>query len=331
MKLSNVFRVGVLPVLGAWIGCNAIIGLELGEPEDAGSSAASATTSATSGSGGAGSAGGATTSATSGGGGAGGVCTTFNSTFVAGSLTNSGFADGQGDVAQFGYVLAMRIDSTTGDVLILDGRIRRMTPGSLVTTIAANVSPVGYANLGVDSVGNVYYLSSTDLHRIQPAGIETVIPVGPLPTVHSFTVGPDDQGYIAYMGGLSRLDLATGATTVLFDGSDLSVPTDLAVDAQGNVLIADVNNQQIKKYDAALGVETLFLANSYALGIALDGAGNVYANGNQFSPTGALLASGYAPGSYGIAVDTAGNVYTALGENTDEWAYSIVVSPPCGP
>jgi hypothetical protein len=51
MKLASRIRIGVLPILAAWLGCNAIIGLELGEPEQ-GSSGAT-------GSGGAGGAGGA--------------------------------------------------------------------------------------------------------------------------------------------------------------------------------------------------------------------------------------------------------------------------------
>lgn len=33
MKLANLIPLGVFPILGAWLGCNAIIGLELGEQE----------------------------------------------------------------------------------------------------------------------------------------------------------------------------------------------------------------------------------------------------------------------------------------------------------
>lgn len=45
MKLSNLIRLGVLPALGAWLGCNTIIGLELGEPEETGSGGATPSSS----------------------------------------------------------------------------------------------------------------------------------------------------------------------------------------------------------------------------------------------------------------------------------------------
>ena len=34
MKLASLIRVGVSPILGVWLGCNTIIGLELGEPNE---------------------------------------------------------------------------------------------------------------------------------------------------------------------------------------------------------------------------------------------------------------------------------------------------------
>ena len=52
MRLAQVIQVVVVPILGSWLGCNAIIGLELGEPEEIGaigSAGASASSQNTSG------------------------------------------------------------------------------------------------------------------------------------------------------------------------------------------------------------------------------------------------------------------------------------------
>ena len=45
MRLTNAARIGVFPIIGLWFGCNAIIGLELGElaPEGTGSGGSTAT------------------------------------------------------------------------------------------------------------------------------------------------------------------------------------------------------------------------------------------------------------------------------------------------
>jgi Concanavalin A-like lectin/glucanases superfamily/Domain of unknown function (DUF2341) len=45
MKLAGMIRVGLVPALAAWLGCNAIIGLELGEPGEPGSGGAAPSTS----------------------------------------------------------------------------------------------------------------------------------------------------------------------------------------------------------------------------------------------------------------------------------------------
>ena len=68
--IPNLIRLGVLPILGAWLGCNSIIGLEVGEPEEVGSGGSGPSTGATSagtGATSAGTGGGATTTGTSSG------------------------------------------------------------------------------------------------------------------------------------------------------------------------------------------------------------------------------------------------------------------------
>ena len=82
---------------------------------------------------------------------------------------------------------------------------------------------------------------------------------------------------------------ATAATV------EFNFPTGVAVDASGNLYIADQNNNCIRKVTAATGVIST-VAGSGTYGFGGDGG----------SATAALL---YNPS--GVAVDTSGNLYIA--------------------
>ena len=148
---------------------------------------------------------------------------------------------------------------------------------------------------------------------------------------------------------------AGNGDTILGDGSaataaDLSTPTGVAIDAAGNVYIADYHNQRIRKVSPS-GIISTFAGNgiqgysgdgsaataaelSYPNGVAIDAAGNLYIadrSNNRirkvntsgiistFAGNGAAGYSGDGSSAtvaelnnpYGVATDAAGNVYIA--------------------
>jgi len=82
--------------------------------------------------------------------------------------------------------------------------------------------------------------------------------------------------------------------------AELNCPIGVAVDAAGNLYIADCNNNRIRKVTAATGVITTVAGNGGTGGYSGDGGA-------------ATSASLYYP--TGVAVDTAGNLYIADGDN----------------
>ncbi len=96
----------------------------------------------------------------------------------------------------------------------------------------------------------------------------------------------------------------SGTSGCCFDGSPatqarLNAPRDAAVDAQGNVYIADTSNNRIRKVSATTGTISTFA-----------GTGTSGFSGDGGAATAAKLSS-----PAGVAVDTAGNVYIADSSN----------------
>ena len=120
----------------------------------------------------------------------------------------------------------------------------------------------------------------------------------------------------------------TGALTIV--GSGFYLPDGVAVDASGNVYVADEGNGAVKEILAASGYTTVNTLASGLVGlqgVAVDGSGNVYfsasgpavvmeilaVNGSiPASPTMVSLASGFTfCNPLELAVDGSGNVYVA--------------------
>ena len=181
--------------------------------------------------------------------------------------------------------------SPTGDLYIADAgnhRIRKVTASGIITTYAGTGSP-GYAGDGgpavsaqlnlprgiaFDSVGNLY-IADTNNHRVRrvtQSGLITTIAGdsdSPLRSPRSVAVDFDRNLYIADTGNhriikrsnLGQVSEIAGISSAGFSGdggsarsAQLSSPAAIAVDLLGNVYIADLGNNRIRKLTPAEAV-----------------------------------------------------------------------------
>ncbi len=238
---------------------------------------------------------------------------------LAGSGT-IGAANGIGIAASFNYPVGVAVDAA-GNVYVADrdnNKIRKITAAGVVTTfagsgIAGSANGTGTAasfnspyGVALDATGNLYVADALNykIRKITPAGVVTTL------------AGSGIAG-------------TTDATGIL---ASFARPEALTVDVSGNVYVADVNINKIRKITPAGVVTTLATGFQYPASAAVDGSGNVYvADANErkikkVTPAGAvstyagsggfgsidgsaLVATFDSP--YGVAVDAQGNVYVA--------------------
>jgi sugar lactone lactonase YvrE len=209
---------------------------------------------------------------------------------VAGKFGVSGSTDGTGSQARFTNPRGIAMD-VDGNIIVADtgnNLIRRITPNGRVTTIAGLAGTVGsrdgtgiYArfdfpvSVAVDASDNIYVadLYNSTIRQVTPHG--TAITIAGQAGVHGSV---DGRGNAA-----------------LFN-----FPMSIALDNSGNIYVADMLNNAIRKITPN--------------GTVITWAGRLsYTPGNADGPTG--IARFCHP--CGVAVDNAGNVYVAdSGNNT---------------
>jgi sugar lactone lactonase YvrE len=254
-------------------------------------------------------------------------------TTLAGS-GNQALADGTGASASFIFPYGVAADAA-GNVYVADygnNAIRRVTAAGVVTTLAgsgisgstngtgAAASFRGPTSVAVDAAGNVYV---ADVHNNLIRKISTA-------------------GVVTTLAGSGT----SGSTNGTGTSASFNYPAGVAVDAAGNVYVADSGNNLIRKITAS-GVVTTFAGNGTAgsvngtgisasfnnpAGLAIDPSGNVYVadylnnlirkitaagvvttfagSGTQGSVNGAGASASFK-GPASVAVDAAGNVYVA--------------------
>jgi sugar lactone lactonase YvrE len=204
-------------------------------------------------------------------------------TTLAGSAGHPGKADGLGSQARFRNPWDVAVDSAD-NVIVADmsnNTIRKITPDGAVTTFAGQAEMAGSADgfatnarfndpfaVAVDSAGNIYVSDSGNniIRKITPQGVVTTL-----------------AGLAGHAGNLDgHVEVARFWN-----------PQGLAVDATGNVYVADTGNNTVRKISPTGAVRTL-----------------PEIAGTDASPEKAdTMVQLNSPG--GIAVDDVGNVYVA--------------------
>ncbi len=182
----------------------------------------------------------------------------------------------------------------SGNLFIADwnnNRVRKVDTNGIITTVAGNGSP-GYSGDGgpatsaslayveavdVDGSGNLF-IADTDNNRIRKVDTNGII---------TTVAGKGPAVYGSYSGDGGP---ATNAS--------LNAPYGVAVDATGNLFIADMDNNRIRKVDTN-GIITTVAGNG-----SLD-----------YSGDGGLATNACLDAPYGVAVDAFGNLFFADSSN----------------
>lgn len=196
----------------------------------------------------------------------------FNSgvvTTLAGSGT-AGSADGVGTAAQFNYPVDVAIDTISSSIYVLEAnnnRIRKIASNTTVTTLSGTINAFSSAwGLTVNPSGTLFAADTYNqvIKQITPGGVVTTF---------------------AGSGGY-------GSNNGNGTAASFSRVIDVASDGSGNLYVADMDTNLIRKITTGADVTTL--AGSGSTGSA-DGTG--------------AAASFNVP--YGVAVGSGGTVYIA--------------------
>ncbi len=250
-------------------------------------------------------------------------------TTLAGSVGTAGSVDGTGVAAQFNHPGGLAVDGS-GNVYVADSdnqTIRKITAGGVVTTLAGRAGSVGNSDgvaagarftlpvgIAVDGNGNLY-IGDEDGHTIRkltPGGIVSTL--------------AGSAGSSGYQDGIG--------SDVQFDG-----PDGVAVDAYGNVFVADHSNNAIRKITAS-GVVTTIGGNVSAVAGGADGLGSAAyfykPEGIVVSSTGVLYVSdadnnritkGTLSTAANIAVTLGGYDSQTDGINSVDFGYNSTAGP----
>ena len=241
-------------------------------------------------------------------------------------------ADGNFYIADTGNHVVRRVNGTTGIIEAFAGSGVGGYSGDGGSAKTAQLR--GPRAVALDGKGNVYIADTSNnrVRKVDSKGIITTV----AGSNNTFTTGVGDGG------------AATSAT--------ISVPRGLAVDAAGNLYIADAGNRRVRKVDSNGTISTLAgngrtgtpgsvgdgsTATEAAVtpaGLAVDATGNLYvadyvnhlirkvANGiitsiagtgtAGYSGDGAAATKATMREPQGVAVDSSGNVYVADTGNT---------------
>jgi hypothetical protein len=223
-----------------------------------------------------------------------------STTAVAGSLSAFGeHGDGGPATSASLFHPGGTAEDANGDIFIADSGdnvIREVTPAGIISRIAGNgIAGLGYAG----PFGFPATLSSLD--HPQDVAVNAQGDVFIADTYNNRVVKVTPQGQIVAVAGDGVAGYSGDGGLGAF--AELNEPTGLALDAQGNLYIADSANNVIRRVDAKTGIITT-VAGDYAADQASNGLGG-------FSGDGGPATSAQLNDPQGVAVDGAGDLFIA--------------------
>jgi sugar lactone lactonase YvrE len=258
-----------------------------------------------------------------------------------------------------------------------DSSIRKITPAGVVSTIAGPTTPISNPyGIALDGAGNVYYASNCAIWKMAPAGTVATFAGSSCGSAdgagaaaqfdfpHGVALDAAGNVYVPdyHNNTIRKVTPAAVVTTLAGStglkgnspaGARFELPHGVAVDAPGNLYVADTYDSVIRKITPTGTFTTLAghenspgnedgtgtLAQfNYPQGVAADGIGNVYVADTQnhtirkITPMGVVSTFAGSPGSsgtadgtgtaarfnqpLGVGVDAVGNVYVADWNNS---------------
>jgi len=225
-----------------------------------------------------------------------------NTTAIAGSLSAFGeHGDGGQATSASMYHPGGTAEDATGDIFIADSGdnvVREVTPAGVIRRIAGT----GFAGLGFAGPHPVGFPATfSSLDHSQDVTVNAQGDVFIADTYNNRVVEVTPQGKIFAVAGDGVAGHSGDGRLAAF--AELNEPTGLALDAQGNLYIADSANNVIRRVDAKTGIITT-VAGDFAADKANDGLGG-------FSGDGGLATSAQLNDPQGIALDGAGDLFIA--------------------
>jgi sugar lactone lactonase YvrE len=242
---------------------------------------------------------------------------------LAGDPPATGSADGAGSAALFGLPTLISM-GPSGTFLVADpsnSEIRQVTGAGVVATVAGVAPQTGEANgtgaaarftnpeaLSADTAGNLYVADSFAIRKVTPSGVVT--PAYSAGGVTGFALDASGKVYYSQPGLNSIYTIGVSGSPVLFAGSGSSFPgsgdgtgssagfdrpNGVAIDAVGNIFVADTVNRTIRKITPGGVVTTV--AGTTGISGTNDGIG-----------VAAQFTSPFA-----VTIDSSGNLFVTDG------------------
>jgi sugar lactone lactonase YvrE/tetratricopeptide (TPR) repeat protein len=251
---------------------------------------------------------------------------TYTFTTLAGNPGLAGSLDGKGKEAEFNQPYGVAVDRK-GNIYVADTlnhAIRMISPNGIVKTLAGLPGTSGCVDgiggaarfnspnaVAADRDGNVFVADSDNhvVRRITQDGVVT-----------TFAGMPGSRGHVDGIGSAARF----------------SIPAGVAVDARGNVFVADPDSYTVRKITPSSVVTTLAglpfrrgnrdgvgaAAQFYTVNnVAVDGIGNVYVTDADNHTVRKITTDG-------VVTTVAG--YPGVAGNTDGVGAAARFNEPCG-